>query len=79
MLEIVVREIRPRESWPLKTRINTYSIGGNMRTKELLRILRSSGAQLTRHGKEHDRYHCPKTDKTVSVLRHARKLAIGTV
>jgi predicted RNA binding protein YcfA (HicA-like mRNA interferase family) len=47
-------------------------------TSELIRRLQRAGFQLARHGKRHDIYENPITNKRVSVPRHAKELPNGT-
>ena len=50
-----------------------------MKTSELTRKLRKVGCYITDHGKEHDEWFSPLTDKYFRVPRHGSKeIAIGT-
>lgn len=51
-----------------------------MKVSELLKILRKNGCFLVEHGKEHDKWHSPVTDRDFRIPRHtARELATGTL
>ncbi|MBE6081286.1 MULTISPECIES: type II toxin-antitoxin system HicA family toxin [Tissierellales] len=50
-----------------------------MKTSELLKLLKSNGIRLYRHGKKHDIYYSPITDKTFPVPRHNTEVAGGTL
>lgn len=49
-----------------------------MKLSELLRLLKSRGARLERHGKEHDIWTRGE-GKSAEVPRHAKELKTGTL
>lgn len=49
-----------------------------MKTSELLKILKRNGCYLIRHGKRHDIWFSPVTDKQFSVPRHKDEVKSGT-
>ena len=50
-----------------------------MKVSELTRLLRKAGCYVTEHGKEHDEWFSPITNKYFRVPRHrSKELAIGT-
>ena len=50
-----------------------------MKTSELLKILKKNGCYLIRHGKNHDIWFSPITNKQFSVPRHKDEIKIGTL
>ena len=50
-----------------------------MKTSELLKLFKKNGVMLTRHGKKHDLYHSPITNKPFPVPRHKTEIASGTL
>ena len=50
-----------------------------MKLNELLKILSKNGIELVQHGKRHDFYYSPITEKSFPVPRHAKEIAIGTL
>ncbi len=50
-----------------------------MKTSELVKILKKNDCCLTAHGKEHDEWYSPITEKYFRVPRHGSKeIATGT-
>ena len=49
-----------------------------MKTSELLKILKKNGCYLIRHGKRHDIWFSPTTNKQFSVPRHNDEVKSGT-
>lgn len=49
-----------------------------MKTSELLKLLKKNGITFIRHGKGHDIYYSPITDKQFTVPRHAAEVKTGT-
>lgn len=50
-----------------------------MRVSELIKILKQNRCCLVEHGKEHDKWYSPLTDKSFRVPRHpGRELPTGT-
>lgn len=50
-----------------------------MKTSELLKILKKNGCYLVRHGKSHDIWFSPITNKQFSVPRHKDEIKTGTL
>lgn len=50
-----------------------------MKLSELLKLLTQNNIKLKRHGKEHDMYYSPITDKSFPVPRHKKEIAEGTL
>lgn len=50
-----------------------------MKTTELLKLLKKEGIEFKEHGKRHDMYYSPKTEKTFPVPRHKAEIPIGTL
>lgn len=50
-----------------------------MKTAELLKLFKKSGIVLKAHGKKHDMYYSPITNKTFPVPRHKTEIPIGTL
>lgn len=50
-----------------------------MKTAELLKIIKKSQCYLIRHGKCHDIWFSPVTDKQFSVPRHKDEIKPGTL
>lgn len=50
-----------------------------MKTGELLKLLKANDVQFKRHGKKHDLYYSPITNKSFSVPRHTTEIAKGTL
>lgn len=50
-----------------------------MKTSELLKILKKNGCYLIRHGKSHDIWFSPITNKQFSVPRHKDEVKTGTL
>lgn len=50
-----------------------------MKLNELLKILSKNGIELVQHGKRHDFYYSPITEKSFPVPRHAKEIAVGTL
>lgn len=50
-----------------------------MKTSELLKFFAKHNIKLESHGKRHDLYHSPLTDKTFPVPRHGKEIAKGTL
>lgn len=51
-----------------------------MKVSELTKILNRGTCYLTEHGKEHDEWYSPITDKHFRVPRHqSKEIATGTV
>ena len=49
-----------------------------MKLSELLKLLKSNGNELYRHGTNHDIWINPETGKQFPVPRHAKEIAAGT-
>ncbi len=50
-----------------------------MKTSELVKMLKKSGCYLTDHGKEHDEWYSPVTQKYFRIPRHkSKEIAVGT-
>jgi len=50
-----------------------------MKTAELIKVLKSAGCKLIEHGKEHDKWFSPISEKHFRVPRHGSKeLPTGT-
>lgn len=49
-----------------------------MKTSELIKLLKDSGAYLSRHGSNHDIWFSPKTGKSIPVPRHKGEVKSGT-
>lgn len=50
-----------------------------MKTSELLKILKKNKCYLVRHGKNHDIWFSPVTEKQFSVPRHKDEIKIKTL
>ncbi len=50
-----------------------------MKQSELLKLFRVYGIKLILHGKKHDIYYSPITNKQFPVPRHANEIATGTL
>lgn len=50
-----------------------------MKTSELLKILKQNKIEFIQHGKRHDIYYSPITNKKSPVPRHATEIALGTL
>jgi mRNA interferase HicA len=50
-----------------------------MKTSELLKLFRENGIMLNKHGKKHDLYYSPITNKIFPVPRHKTEIAHGTL
>ncbi len=50
-----------------------------MKTSELLKILKKNGSYLIRHGKRHDIWFSPITNKQFSLPRHKDEIKPGTL
>lgn len=50
-----------------------------MKLNELLKIFSKNGIELVQHGKRHDIYYSPITEKSFPVPRHAKEIAVGTL
>ncbi|EHL08220.1 toxin-antitoxin system, toxin component, HicA family [Desulfitobacterium hafniense DP7] len=50
-----------------------------MKTSELLKLLAQNNITLKRHGKKHDIYYSPITNKSFPVPRHKTEIAKGTL
>ncbi len=50
-----------------------------MKQSELLKLFRKNNIVLLYHGKRHDIYHSPITDKKFPVPRHTKEIADGTL
>lgn len=50
-----------------------------MKQSELLKLFRKNGIKLQQHGKRHDIYYSPITNKTIPIPRHAKEIATGTL
>lgn len=50
-----------------------------MKTSELLKLLAQNNLKIKRHGKEHDIYYSPITNKSFPVPRHKTEIAEGTL
>ena len=50
-----------------------------MKTSELLKLLRKNGIEFIRHGKKHDIYYSPITDREFPVPRHKNDVKKGTL
>ncbi len=51
-----------------------------MKVSELIKLLKKAGCYLTDHGKEHDEWYSPITNKHFRVPRHkSKEIATGTV
>ena len=50
-----------------------------MKVSELIKLLKKNGSYLTYHGKEHDEWYSPVTNKYFRVPRHkSKELPSGT-
>ncbi|RRK31185.1 type II toxin-antitoxin system HicA family toxin [Schaedlerella arabinosiphila] len=49
-----------------------------MKTSELLKILKKNGCYLLRHGKRHDIWYSPISNKKFSIPRHKDEIKSGT-
>lgn len=50
-----------------------------MKLNELLKIFSKNGIELVQHGKRHDFYYSPITEKSFPIPRHAKEIAVGTL
>lgn len=50
-----------------------------MKTGELLKLFKENGIILNQHGKKHDLYYSPITNKIFPVPRHKTEIASGTL
>ena len=50
-----------------------------MKTSELIKLLRQNGIEFKQHGKRHDLYYSPMTNKTFPVPRHKDEIKPGTL
>ena len=50
-----------------------------MKKSELLKILKNNKIELIQHGKRHDIYYSPITNKKIPIPRHAKEIATGTL
>ena len=50
-----------------------------MKTSELLKLLKENGIRFHKHGKRHDMYYSPITNKSFPVPRHKTEIASGTL
>ena len=50
-----------------------------MKQSELLKLLKASGIKMVQHGKRHDIYYSPITNKAFPVPRYAKEIATGTL
>lgn len=50
-----------------------------MKTSELLKLLKKSGIEFVRHGKRHDVYYSPLTNKEFPIPRHKDDVKKGTL
>lgn len=50
-----------------------------MNTSELLKLFKENGIKLKEHGKRHDLYYSPITNKTFPVPRHKTEIPTGTL
>lgn len=50
-----------------------------MKTSELLKLLKENGIRLHKHGKRHDMYYSPITNKIFPIPRHKTEVASGTL
>lgn len=55
------------------------SEGYTLKTSELLKVLKQNGIRFDHHGKRHDIYYSPITEKTFPVPRHVTEIKIGTL
>lgn len=49
-----------------------------MKYSELIKSLKESGCQFLKHGKEHDTWYSPITNKKFRVARHKAEIPTGT-
>ena len=56
-----------------------FQRGGDMKTSELLKLLKKNNCSLVRHGKCHDIWFSPITNKQFSVPRHKAEIKPGTL
>lgn len=50
-----------------------------MKQSELLKLFSENGITFVQHGKRHDIYFSPITNKKFPVPRHAKEIATGTL
>ncbi len=50
-----------------------------MKQSELLKLFKKNNITLLQHGKRHDIYYSPITEKKIPIPRHAKEIAIGTL
>lgn len=50
-----------------------------MKLSELLKLLKENDIQFQKHGKKHDIYYSPLTNKVFPVPRHKTEIASGTL
>ena len=50
-----------------------------MKTSELLKLLKKNNIQFIEHGKRHDMYYSPITNKEFPVPRHKTEIKTGTL
>lgn len=50
-----------------------------MKTSELLKLFRREGIEFVEHGKRHDIYYSPKTNKKFPVPLHKDEIKTGTL
>ncbi len=50
-----------------------------MKQSELLKLFNKNNNKLVQHGKRHDIYYSPITDKKFPVPRHTKEIAVGTL
>ncbi len=50
-----------------------------MKQSELLKLFNKNNIKLVQHGKRHDIYYSPITDKKFPVPRHTKEIAVGTL
>ena len=50
-----------------------------LQTSELLKLFSKNGIVFIKHGKRHDIYYSPITNKYFPVPRHAKEIATGTL
>lgn len=50
-----------------------------MKTSELLKLFKQHNIVLEEHGKKHDMYYSPITEKKFPVPRHKSEIKVGTL
>ena len=51
-----------------------------MKVSELIKLLKKNKCKFVEHGKEHDKWFCGKTGKSIMIPRHGSKeIPTGTV